>query len=301
MWRISRALRRHAGVLRAATAASAGTAAAAVYAARTAVAEEGGVVSDAPDYIGQIKVYNVGILEDPIKGAKRGKGSQVLNSSYWLEDLSCFIARELPRLKAILRHAKTLGQKKEGCDFMYLTNLANVQFMRAENTGLRTKRSLDYWLMGSWLAMAAAEVDTFEYSKYSRPERLQLRDRFYSLYEEADSCAAEPPGADVMGQYHAAAARVDLVPQVALERLGLHNELCELKYPDTADEWKRKGFNASRRISSAKRHFDGVHKRDKSEDHIAHLIWNFMAVYHVVKVFPHLNDLPDFSNPDGGK
>ena len=39
--------------------------------------------------------------------------------------------------------------------------------MRAENSGLKTNESINHWLMASWLTMAAAEVDHFEYSKYS--------------------------------------------------------------------------------------------------------------------------------------
>jgi hypothetical protein len=55
---------------------------------------------------------------------------------------------------------------------------------------------------------------------------------------------------------------------------------------------RRQGFPLSRRVSSAKRHYDGVHHRDRTEDHIAHLIWNLMANYHVAVMFPEKNDLP---------
>ena len=37
-----------------------------------------------------------------------------------------------------------------------------------------------------------------------------------------------------------------------------------------------------------------VHARDYSEDHIAHLIWGFMAIYHVLLLFPEKNDMPNF-------
>ena len=76
-------------------------------------------------------------------------------------------------------------------------------------------------------------------------------------------------------------------------RLGIHNELCAVKWGDDgATEWKRLGFPLSKRVASAKRHYDGVHSRDRSEDHIAHLIWNLMALYHVRIMFPDKNDLP---------
>lgn len=43
-----------------------------------------------------------------------------------------------------------------------------------------------------------------------------------------------------------------------------------------------------------KRHFESIHACDQSEDHMAHLIWGFMAVVHVVAVFPQMNDLADY-------
>ena len=46
---------------------------------------------------------------------------------------------------------------------------------------------------------------------------------------------------------------------------------------------------------------DEAHLKDFHEDAIAHLIWNFMAIYHVLKVFPELNDLPNYEAMAGGK
>lgn len=43
-----------------------------------------------------------------------------------------------------------------------------------------------------------------------------------------------------------------------------------------------------------KRHYEGVHAKDRSEDHLAHLIWGFMAINHVAAVFPQCNDLTNF-------
>ena len=42
-----------------------------------------------------------------------------------------------------------------------------------------------------------------------------------------------------------------------------------------------------------KRHYESIHARDLSEDHMAHLIWGFMAIIHVVAVFPQLNNLQE--------
>ena len=43
-----------------------------------------------------------------------------------------------------------------------------------------------------------------------------------------------------LGKYSIDSCRIDLIPSVALERLGLHNELCALKWKDPA-EWQRDG------------------------------------------------------------
>lgn len=73
-------------------------------------------------------------------------------------------------------------------------------------------------------------------------------------------------------------------------RLGIHNELCALKWKKPST-WLREGFLISTRIDSMKRHYESIHAREESEDHIAHLIWGFMAVVHVVACFPQMNDL----------
>ena len=84
-----------------------------------------------------------------------------------------------------------------------------------------------------------------------------------------------------------------MIPSVALERLGIHNELCSLKWAD-ANAWMREGFVVSARIDSMKRHYESIHARDASEDHMAHLIWGFMAITHVIAVFPQANDLENY-------
>ena len=53
----------------------------------------------------------------------------------------------------------------------------------------------------------------------------------------------------------------------------------------------RDGFPLSKRVDSLKRHIDESHQKLWHEDAIAHLIWNFMAIYHVLKVMPEKNDL----------
>lgn len=43
-----------------------------------------------------------------------------------------------------------------------------------------------------------------------------------------------------------------------MERLGLHNELCALKWEDP-NKWMREGFKVSARFDSMKRHYESVH------------------------------------------
>ena len=159
------------------------------------------------------------------------------------------------------------------------------------------------------LAMAAAEVDGYRsnaYAKYSVEERAQMREAFYAKYaKETQETMWTGRDDDLemekhLGKYAIESCRIDLIPSVALERLGLHNELCALKWKDPTG-WQREGFQVSARIDSLKRHFEAVHARDYSEDHIAHLIWGFMAIFHVNQLFPEKNDLPNFEALRSGR
>ena len=140
-------------------------------------------------------------------------------------------------------------------------------------------------------------MDDYDYSKYTPAERAEKQARFWKLYLEDPISATEKSEAPVTpasGIYAVRPARIDLLPAVSLERLSLHNELCALKYGDDANGWMKEGFKLSRRVDSLKRHIDEAHAKERHEDAIAHLIWNFMAIHHVNKVFPKMNDLPDY-------
>ena len=52
------------------------------------------VITEATEYIKGVKIYNIGILEDPIPGEKRGRGIQHLTSSYFIYDMGVFINRK---------------------------------------------------------------------------------------------------------------------------------------------------------------------------------------------------------------
>ena len=57
--------------------------------------EKNKVTTQDEAYIGNLKIYNVGLKEDPVPGEKRGKGTQCDNSSYFISALSIFIASNL--------------------------------------------------------------------------------------------------------------------------------------------------------------------------------------------------------------
>lgn len=255
------------------------------------------IVTPDPEYVRGIKIYNLGIKEDPVPGQKFGKGVQHLISSQWLMAMSEFLAAHLPALRAFAAHALEGSRARPGYDFVYFTNMANQLFHRADLAGLRGRDALDFFFMATWLVMAAAEVDDFPFRKYSAEERARQRADFYAMYAAPSAGPGLGDGprddAAALGKFAAPLARRDLIPPIALERLGINNELSTLKYAD-AEAPLRDGFPISQRIDSLKRHFEGVHRRLTDEDHIIHLLWNFHAIAHVLAVFPHLNDLVDY-------
>eukprot|EP00614_Pseudopedinella_elastica_P017879 CAMPEP_0172649794 /NCGR_PEP_ID=MMETSP1068-20121228/241970_1 /TAXON_ID=35684 /ORGANISM="Pseudopedinella elastica, Strain CCMP716" /LENGTH=388 /DNA_ID=CAMNT_0013464155 /DNA_START=240 /DNA_END=1403 /DNA_ORIENTATION=- len=260
------------------------------------------------EYIKGIKIYGIGIKEDPVPGEKRGKGIQHLTSSYWIYDMGVFIDRNFRAMQAMVKYAhERCGDPEDdqrpdgrGFDFRYFINVSNALFLKSEAEGLSTRDGRDFFLMACWLAMAAAEVDNHGYHKYSREERRSHRDAFYQKYlspsvvwheDEEDDLEVEK----ALGKFAIEPCRIDLLPTVALERLGLHNELCSLKWTDPT-KWMKEGFKVSARFDSMKRHYESVHSGDATEDHLAHLIWGFMALTHVIAVFPQLNDLTNFED-----
>ena len=249
------------------------------------------VVSEADGYIGGIKVWGIGMQEDPNPGSKRGKGVQHMNSDFWVSDMGVFINAHLPTLQSVLTRVRDLPQ---GSQYVYLLNQCNMTFCRSLKAGLRTATAVEQWLMASWLCMAAAELDSFPYGKYTSENRAAKQMRFFTTYLEDNFVAPTNVLAPSEPHLQAPISRIDLLPAVALERLSLHNELCQVKYGDEANAWMKEGFKLTKRVDSVKRHIDEAYHHERHEDAIAHLIWNFMAIYHVLVVFPSKNDLPDF-------
>lgn len=203
-------------------------------------------------------------------------------------------------MQAMVKYAKSASDRVPGYDYRYFTNVSNILFLKAEAGGLQSRESMNYFHMSCWLAMCAAEVDTFAYVKYDKLSRAQYRDAFYQKYIDPAlvwlPASEDDPALEIfLGEYSIESCRFDLIPSVALERLGIHNELCVLKFANPV-EWMRSGFVVSARIDSMKRHFEAIHTSQLNEDHLAHLIWGFMAITHVVTVHPQCNDLIDFES-----
>jgi len=232
-----------------------------------------------PMYVGQRKLYNIGIKEDPIVGKKVGKGIQHHNSSFWVRDLGFWIDSNIDQICDILETAS----EYHGGSRCYFLNLCNTYFMESENQGLSSKE----FLFASWLAMMAAEVDSFQFSRYTDSERTSNKETVFKRYRQT-LAERQPPDVKQIPL-----CRVDLIPPIAMERLCLHNELCSLTSRNPL-EWKRNGFLIVNRVDSLKRHLDASHLNDPTEDHLAHLCWNFMAIYHVSVVFPHCNTLVNY-------
>ena len=159
-----------------------------------------------------------------------------------------FIDTNYQIMKVFLERAVEKSKQKEGADFTYLLNQANLQMLEGIKRGLATKEALDYFLMGSWLAMAAAEVDSYPYGKYSKEEREKRKSKFiqdYSdnIYGVTSSEDQIKNDKQKLGKFFVEESRIDLIPQVALERLGIHNELCAIKWKDPT-VWQREGFIA---------------------------------------------------------
>lgn len=254
------------------------------------------ITSPSERHMGGLKIWGTGMLKDPeglsAQDRKRGKGVQHLNSDYWIQDLGTFIARNQDLLKAHLRHTEFASPEYE---YRYYLNQSNMLFMKSLQKGLRSAEARELWLMASWCCLVAAEVDHYNYSKYTQEQRKETRRRFYGMYLKDTIVPPEDsPEKPQGGLLVAPSARIDLIPPVALERLSLHNELCCLLWSGSVHSWQVEGFPISKRIDSLKRHIDEAHHMEYEEDAIAHLIWNFMAIYHVLTLFPDMNDCPNY-------
>eukprot|EP00927_Polykrikos_kofoidii_P010518 TRINITY_DN14440_c0_g1_i1.p1 TRINITY_DN14440_c0_g1~~TRINITY_DN14440_c0_g1_i1.p1 ORF type:complete len:373 (+),score=68.31 TRINITY_DN14440_c0_g1_i1:61-1179(+) len=241
-----------------------------------------------------VNFQSSGVKRISSQGNKRGRGVQHLFSSYWLQDLGCYIAANLGVLRNHILHVEHATREYQ---YNHLLNQSNVLMMEAEKSGLRSSASLDQWILASWLAMAAAEVDSCVFERYTTEQRTELRQHFFDQYKQttprpAPNSPPAPLGAMPPGR----AARMDLLPKMALERLAIHNELRSSNYGETAGSWMLSGERISKRVDSLKRHFDEAHKTQTDHDSIAHVLWNFMCIYHIAKVLPNMNDLPDFES-----
>jgi hypothetical protein len=86
--------------------------------------------------------------------------------------------------------------------------------------------------------------------------------------------------------------RYDLIPTEAKRRVAIKYEQGGINHGDR--NWE-KGMPFSRLVDSAQRHLDQYLSGDRSEDHLAAIVWNVNAIMHFEKYMPEMNDLPDYN------
>jgi len=258
------------------------------------------------EYIEGIQIWGVGIKDDPVPGEKRGKGVQHLRSTQWVYDLACFIQEHHDEICAMMKYARTVSEVVVGYEYRYFVNCSEGLFHKALDEGLQTSNARDLLMMACWCLMAAAEVNIDSpfydrhHMRHSAQWRKEMKDEFYHAYlEPAVPFVDEKEDLELeaaLGKYGLRSCRFDLIPNVALERLDLYNELWQVKYQTDPAAWMRTGFVVSTRVDSMHRHYWHIHACDFSEDHLAHGIWNLMALYHTLVIFPEKNDLQNFAS-----
>jgi hypothetical protein len=60
------------------------------------------IVTPDPEYCKGMRIYGVGIKQDPLGGCKRGKGVQHLVSAFWVSDMAVFMAHNFSALQGVL-------------------------------------------------------------------------------------------------------------------------------------------------------------------------------------------------------
>lgn len=216
---------------------------------------------------------------------KPGKGRPDINSSVFLQDLGSFVHRNIELLTEIAR----LAVDTHSSGFVYmLLNTANALFMGVDFDGVCLDSSTlqrQKWLLASWCIMLAAELQVdFPLLGWSTAERVLLCHKLFDRMDTAHNVDDVIDDDDY--------PRMDLLPRVAMVRLGIHQELCMAHMGlEAASSWKYEGVRSvAARMGSAKRHFDAALWDQVDEDHIIHLLWNMMAIYHTCVCFPERND-----------
>lgn len=79
------------------------------------------------------------------------------------------------------------------------------------------------------LVLRAGGVQAF-YTKYGAAGFIKSEESLWQEPTDAQHLNKDYCIETMLGKYAIDACRIDLIPSVALERLGLHNELCALKW-----------------------------------------------------------------------
>lgn len=234
--------------------------------------------------------------------AKRGKGRPDINSSLFLSALARFAAKHATVLRTLVDLQGVACEAND--DPQWLLNIANAIFMSLDSHHLDLRRNAhkrDLWLLMSWCVMYCAEAQRHvvpggwtaracgEARKTLR-RSLTRAERLWAARERM-RCVLQQVGVGVP------TTDMSLLPRLAVHRLGIHQELCVAHVGVRgASSWKWEGLRSIQaRMGSTKRHFDAALYGEtdvakSQEDHLVHLVWNFMAIFHTCLRFPHKND-----------
>ena len=229
--------------------------------------------------------WGVTLKSDPFPN-KRGKGKPDLNSSVFIFDLALFVSSNVQTLTDILDNY--LSMRKAGFNH-WLLNLANEMVMKVDvnDMDFTDPVNRNLWLFAAWATMVTAEFQTeFPYDAYSEMERKLYLSKFLVRYFRESISLLETGVSDT------GTLSMHLLPPLAMERLSLHHELVSRNIGiGNAQKFKTEGISVASRMGSVKRHFDKAFWDRMDEDHLIHLVWNLMAIYHVCMVFPERVDV----------
>ena len=230
-----------------------------------------------------------------VGGDKSGKGRSDVNSSTFMMDLGMFAWSRVGTLQQVMRTLQTVRRASNG-DTRSLINVlvseANALFMMCDTQGMNMRCADQQlaWMRASWLLLLAAEIQVdFPIDGWSKDARQEQIDNLQLNIEQTSRLKHVL----CLEKVEVCPVAMHLLPRVALVRLGIHQELCvSFSGFEKASSWKCAGLHSVQaRMASAKRHFDAIYAGKTDEDHIIHLVWNMMAIYHTCVHFPHKNDV----------
>jgi hypothetical protein len=122
---------------------------------------------------------------------------------------------------------------------------------------------------------------------FTRQEKKMKKDKFILK----DSGKRDEFNTGMVRDARVGKGRFDLFSPFALQRIAMIFEKGAIKYEDR--NWE-KGSPFSRTLDSAIRHIMQYMMGMEDEDHLAQAAWNIMAIMHLQKTMPELDDMPHY-------